>query len=588
MRTLFTAGTICLFSLLLFGQQPSPQKSNIPIELQALNPDVRAKLTEAHSDSKAGKYPEAFEEDQEALDAAKKAGYSPDIALAEDAMASDDFVMGKLEASWDLDREALQKAVASSNFVLQADVLTSLSTYSQTTGNLKGALAILSQALDAAEKSKDLYIKSRVLGEMGRLQLLLGEKEEAKKSLDEALRIDSLNSYSLYALHLVYQAYLLLLNDQTIKEGIQELEKARDIAASRRNYLALVQAENALGISYIHIGDVQQGLRILQSLRSGEIGVSEGTQETQAEFRGVLALPFIRVTLLEALGNASEAAKRPSDAIAVWSDLYSFSNGMQFITPEAEAAQHLANLYASQGDNENAAKYARAAAEGWRTGGNEVRAIQSLGAEAVGLALLYFLSRLAEQYGCEYIWGEATQLSCDYYRKVLSLNSVTDLILIPRDKFVEFATQLNLLWQGKSRAITSENLTVQEVYQLEEERSPMVGNRSAVCLVNVLWTKFDYFEAASDPEHARFLAQLESEIRSEFGSRIGRLSFSRIAARPTQVDSLKFGHGLPELLTYWASASPRERPMKLLPTILALGSRESELYASRHFSGSHG
>jgi hypothetical protein len=111
------------------------------------------------------------------------------------------------------------------------------------------------------------------------------------------------------------------------------------------------------------------------------------------------------------------------------------------------------------------------------------------------------------------------------------------------------------------------------------------GMLAANCLVNVLWTKFDYFEAASGAEHARFLTQLEGEIRTEFVSRIGRLAFSRIAARPTQVDSLKFGHGLPELLSYWASVRPHERSMNLLPPT-ALGSRESELYASRHLSGS--
>lgn len=111
------------------------------------------------------------------------------------------------------------------------------------------------------------------------------------------------------------------------------------------------------------------------------------------------------------------------------------------------------------------------------------------------------------------------------------------------------------------------------------------GMLAANCLVNVLWTKFDYFEAASGAEHARFLAQLEGEVKTEFGSRIGHLSFSRIAARPTQVDGLKFGHGLPELLNYWASASSRERFMNLRPAI-AIGSRECELYASRYFSGS--
>jgi hypothetical protein len=111
------------------------------------------------------------------------------------------------------------------------------------------------------------------------------------------------------------------------------------------------------------------------------------------------------------------------------------------------------------------------------------------------------------------------------------------------------------------------------------------GMLAANCLVNVLWTKFDYFEAASGADHARFLAQLEGEFKTEFGSRIGRLSFSKVAARPTQVDSLQFGYGLPDLLRHWASVSSRERSMNLLPST-ALGSRESELYASRHFTGS--
>jgi energy-coupling factor transporter ATP-binding protein EcfA2 len=103
------------------------------------------------------------------------------------------------------------------------------------------------------------------------------------------------------------------------------------------------------------------------------------------------------------------------------------------------------------------------------------------------------------------------------------------------------------------------------------------------CLVNILWTKFDYFEAAGAGEHAQFLSGLKGEIETEFGSRVGRLSFSEIAARPTQVNNLKFGHGLPELLKYWATSSPRERSMNLLPA-KTLGTRESELFASRHFA----
>lgn len=384
-RACVAACTICLFSSLAFGQQSPPQASNLPAELQAINPDVRAKLVAARADSDTGKYSEAFDDDQQALDIAKKAGFSGDIALAEDAMASAEFISGKVQTGWNLDRDALQNAIESSNFVLQADILTSLSSYSQSAGNAKGALSLLVQALDAAEKSKSLYIKSRVLGEMGRLQLLVGEKDAAKKSLDEALRIDSLNNYPFHALHLVYQAYFLLADDQTVKQGVQELEKARDTAISDQNYIAWVLAETALGASCVHIGDVQHGIDILQSMNSGNVKIGGGTQGRDSRLRAVLELPYIRASSLEALGNAYEAAKRTSDAIAAWSQLYSFS-GSGMAQANAEAAQHLGKLYAAQGDNENAAKYFQIAAAQWQTNGNSVLLIQSLAGEAVSLA----------------------------------------------------------------------------------------------------------------------------------------------------------------------------------------------------------
>ena len=376
----FVTAAICLSAPQLFGQQ-TPRAQDIPDELQAINPDVRAKLAAARAESKKGNYSEAFEADQQALNIARTAGFSRDIALAEDAMASAEFLSGQVQASWDLDRDAVQKAIESSNFVLQADVLTSLSSYSQSAGNVRGALSLLDQALDAAEKSKSLYIKSRVLGEMARLQLLSGEKSEAQKSLDEALRIDSLNNYPFHALHLVYEAYFLLADDKTVKEGIQRLERARDVAASDQNYLALVLAQTALGASYIHIGDFDRGIEALLSMKSGEIKL--GASARQPDLRAVLNTPYIRASLLEALGNAYETAKRPADALALWRELYSFSTGTQLTAANAEAAQHLANLYVAQGDNRNAANYYRIAAHQWHTSGNDSMFVQSVGSEAL-------------------------------------------------------------------------------------------------------------------------------------------------------------------------------------------------------------
>jgi energy-coupling factor transporter ATP-binding protein EcfA2 len=111
------------------------------------------------------------------------------------------------------------------------------------------------------------------------------------------------------------------------------------------------------------------------------------------------------------------------------------------------------------------------------------------------------------------------------------------------------------------------------------------GMLASNSLINVLWTKFDYFEVVKSPDNAQFLIQLRGEIEKEFGARVGRLSFTEVAARPTQVATLKFGHGLAELLKYWLSSSPHDRAMNLLPPT-TLGSRESELFASRHFPAS--
>jgi hypothetical protein len=101
--------------------------------------------------------------------------------------------------------------------------------------------------------------------------------------------------------------------------------------------------------------------------------------------------------------------------------------------------------------------------------------------------------------------------------------------------------------------------------------------------VNVLWTKYDFVAAAGNGEHAAFLERATEELQKQFGSKVGRLSFRKVAARPADVDGLEFGHGVPELLREWATESPRDRTMNLLPDE-RLGSRESERFLERHFN----
>jgi hypothetical protein len=109
------------------------------------------------------------------------------------------------------------------------------------------------------------------------------------------------------------------------------------------------------------------------------------------------------------------------------------------------------------------------------------------------------------------------------------------------------------------------------------------GMLAASCFVNVLWTKYDFVAAAGNGEHASFLEKATQEFQKQFSSRVGKLSFRKVAARPADVDGLEFGYGLPELLQEWATESPRNRTMDLLPDE-ELGSRESEKFLQRYFS----
>ncbi len=96
----------------------------------------------------------------------------------------------------------------------------------------------------------------------------------------------------------------------------------------------------------------------------------------------------------------------------------------------------------------------------------------------VGRALLYFLCTVAKRYACDAVWGEATQGSCGFYRQVLKLDSVEDLIYAPSEKFLGFIdrTDANRL-EGATTAATSAR---EEIYAVEVKNPPFVGSKTAV------------------------------------------------------------------------------------------------------------
>jgi len=103
------------------------------------------------------------------------------------------------------------------------------------------------------------------------------------------------------------------------------------------------------------------------------------------------------------------------------------------------------------------------------------------------------------------------------------------------------------------------------------------------CVINIVWSRFDYFVAAvNQEEHRKFREEIEQGFRASFQHRVTHLQFSEAAARPTEAPELKIGNGVPELLKGWVSFCPRMRDMVLLPQP-PVGNRESEMYAMRYF-----
>jgi hypothetical protein len=63
---------------------------------------------------------------------------------------------------------------------------------------------------------------------------------------------------------------------------------------------------------------------------------------------------------------------------------------------------------------------------------------RSVDIRGAGTAILAYLARLAYLLNANKIWGEATQNSCDFYRKAFELKEVDDLILVTRAKLRGF------------------------------------------------------------------------------------------------------------------------------------------------------
>jgi hypothetical protein len=69
----------------------------------------------------------------------------------------------------------------------------------------------------------------------------------------------------------------------------------------------------------------------------------------------------------------------------------------------------------------------------------------------VGLGLMYLVCATAIENKCEAVWGEATQNSCEFYQKVFKVDSVRDLLYIPKENLAVFLSGQDQKWQERKQ-----------------------------------------------------------------------------------------------------------------------------------------
>ena len=372
---------VCLVCVLCLPL-PATSQSNVlltnplvPSELIAVDPDIRALLSDEYIPCKSRNPNERVEKIQKALQIANDRGLIRDRAVVEALLGSALLGEGKMEMAFLAYEKAFQDSIDSKNEILEADILNALASQAELKGNNQKALELLSRALTLSERNASLYEKARTLGAMGRLQLLAGKTSEAQHSIDEALNIDKLNGYRFEALHLVYRAYYLGLAGSE-DQAMDLLSHAKTKAIEVRDTFAFVSAENAYAFGLVKKGKADEAIGELEMLRKDDIRELALRQDEQDCLTFALTLPVLRIFLLEGLSNALDAANQKEKEIEIWRELLSISHDFGLLAGEAEGEQKIADLENQLKRFEDALKDYAAAADLYRKLQNEPRLAQ--------------------------------------------------------------------------------------------------------------------------------------------------------------------------------------------------------------------
>lgn len=161
------AGCLYFFLLVCLPVPAASQNNSLPIEpavppeLTAVDPDIRALLSDEYIPCKSRNPNERVEKIQKALQVANDRALIRDRAVVEALLGSALLGEGKMEMAFLVDEKAFQDSIDSKNEILEADILNALASQAELKGNSQKAFELLSRALALAEKNASLYEKAR-------------------------------------------------------------------------------------------------------------------------------------------------------------------------------------------------------------------------------------------------------------------------------------------------------------------------------------------------------------------------------------------------------------------------------------------
>jgi hypothetical protein len=368
-RILLIIVLMLTINIQVYGGTTKRSREEVPVELQASDPEVKQLLDTATDNFDIGDLEAAGQLLGKAEELCRSRRLTSDVPIVLAHLASLSISNGNIEKARDLLAQALESAAERSNTVLEAQILVSVASLKEMAGDRPAALLTDKTALEKAESGKSLYVQSRALGEIGRILIGAGSIREARTSINKALDIDKANRYSLEALHRVYLVYSLLAeSDRNLPNAIPSLREALQLANATGNTYAGSLAKNALGIALIYQGDSKQGLELLQADVS-----SKGTAPNSS-----LLADFSH---LEILAAAYQTAHQIEKTIETWNLLFEKSKAASNQYFMAEAAQKLGDIYRDRHESAKAFEYYNLAASSLRMVGNKSGLLQVLSSQ---------------------------------------------------------------------------------------------------------------------------------------------------------------------------------------------------------------